>query len=80
MTSIHITYFAALRDTTGCAEETLITDVLTGKALFHELTKKYHWPFSEENIQMAINDRYRPIDSVLKEGDSVVFIPPVAGG
>ena len=80
MKTIHITYFAALRDATGCAEETLMTEVMTAKALFHELTAKYHWPFSETFIQVAINDRYRPADTLLKEGDSVVFIPPIAGG
>ncbi len=80
MTTIHITYFAALRDATGYAEETLITEVVTAKALFHELTAKYHWPFSEADVQVAINDRYQPTDTLLKEGDRVVFIPPVAGG
>ncbi len=80
MTTLHITYFAALRDATGHAEETLTTEAVTAKALFHDLTAKYHWPFSEANILVAINDRYRPADSVLKEGDRVVFIPPVAGG
>ena len=80
MTIIHVTYFAALRDATGCAEETFVTEVLTAKALFHELAAKYQWPFSEADIQVAINDRYRPIDSVLAKGDRIVFIPPVAGG
>lgn len=80
MTIIHITYFAALRDATGCAEETLITEVVTAKALFHELTTKYHWRFAETDIRVAINDRYQPIDRLLKEEDRIVFIPPVAGG
>lgn len=80
MTTLNITYFAALRDATGCAEESLITEVVTAKALFHELATKYHWPFSEADIQVAINDRYQPTDTLLKEGDRVVFIPPVAGG
>lgn len=80
MKTIHITYFAALRDATGCAEETLVTEVMTAKALFHELTAKYHWPFSEADVQVAINDRYRSADTSFKDGDRVVFIPPVAGG
>ena len=80
MTTLHITYFAALRDATGHAEETLTTEKVTAKALFHELTEKYRWSFSEANIQVAINDRYRSADSVLKEGDRIVFIPPVSGG
>ena len=80
MMTIHITYFAALRDATGQAEETLKTEVATAKALFHELTATYRWPFSEAGIQVAINDRYRSADTLLKEGDRVVFIPPVSGG
>ncbi len=80
MTTLQITYFAALRDTTGYAEETLTTEMATAKALFHELTAKYHWPFAETDIQVAINDRYQSTDTLLKEGDRIVFIPPVAGG
>ena len=80
MTVIHVTYFAALRDATGFAEETLKTETRTAKALFHELTAKYRWPLSETDIRFAINDRYHPADTVLKEGDKIVFIPPVAGG
>ena len=80
MTTIHITYFAVLRDATGFAEETLATEAVTAKALFCELTAKYHWRFAEADIRVAINDRYQPTDTLLKEGDRVVFIPPVAGG
>lgn len=80
MITIYITYFAALRDATGRAEETLTTEVATASELFHELSAKYHWPFSEAGIHVAINDRYQPADVPLKEGDRVVFIPPVAGG
>ncbi len=80
MTTLHITYFAALCDATGREEETLKTEAETAKALFQELTEKYCWPFSEANILVAINDRYRPVDTSLQEGDRVVFIPPVSGG
>ncbi|GJL73368.1 MAG: molybdopterin synthase sulfur carrier subunit [Nitrosomonas sp.] len=80
MTILHITYFAALRDATGYSEETLTTEAVTAKTLFYELTEKYHWRFTETDIRIAINDRYRPPDTPLKEGDRVVFIPPVAGG
>ena len=80
MTTIHITYFAALRDAIGYAEETLTTEMITANALFHELSAKYRWPFSETDVQVAINDRYQSTDTLLKEGDRVVFIPPVAGG
>lgn len=80
MTAIHVTYFAALRDVTGFAEEILKTEARTAKALFHELAAKYRWPLSETDIRFAINDRYQSPDTILKEGDKIVFIPPVAGG
>jgi len=80
MTVIHVTYFAALRDATGFAEETLKTEARTAKVLFQELAAKYRWPLSETDVRFAINDRYHHADTVLEEGDKIVFIPPVAGG
>jgi molybdopterin converting factor subunit 1 len=80
MRVIHVTYFAALRDATGFTEETLKTEAKTVKALFQELAAKYRWPLSDTDIRFAINDRYHPADTVLNEGDKIVFIPPVAGG
>ncbi len=30
--------------------------------------------------RFAVNSEYVPVESVLKEGDELVFIPPVSGG
>jgi molybdopterin converting factor subunit 1 len=80
MTSIKITYFAALREARGLAEETFETKALTAKALLHELKEKHHWSLSEKTIRVAINDYFQSANTPLKDGDRVVFVPPVSGG
>ena len=32
------------------------------------------------NLAASVNHRYAPFETVLDEGDEVVFIPPVSGG
>jgi molybdopterin synthase catalytic subunit len=32
------------------------------------------------SLAVAVNRRYEPFDAPLKDGDEVVFVPPVSGG
>jgi len=47
--------------------------------LFAELKQKYTFP-EIATVKVAINDEFGDWQAVLQDGDSVVFIPPVAGG
>lgn len=78
--TITIKYFAALAecaDKTGESYEIQNTFVY---ALYKELQKKYKFPYELEDIRIAINHAYINEDTLLKNGDEVVFITPVAGG
>ncbi|MCH7516067.1 MAG: MoaD/ThiS family protein, partial [Bacteroidetes bacterium] len=35
---------------------------------------------NKEIIKVAVNDKFVPWNTVLKPNDTIVFIPPVAGG
>jgi molybdopterin converting factor subunit 1 len=79
MNHIRVEYFAILREHIGQSSEELDTDAHTTADLFDELNERYRFPDIGQ-MKVAINDEFGDWDTVLADGDSVVFIPPVAGG
>lgn len=77
---IAIQYFALLREQAGRSEEALLTTAPTTRALYVELKDRYGFTLPERVLKVAVNDDFAGWDHVLREGDRVVFIPPVAGG
>lgn len=80
MAQIKIKYYAALREQTGLSEEDRETNARSAADLYQELAQFYQFTLSRDYLKVAINNQYQPLDSLLKPGDTVVFIPPVAGG
>jgi molybdopterin converting factor subunit 1 len=78
--SIHLRYFAILREQRGLSEETLETAASTPQALYRALSSSHPFTLPPERIRVAVNDRFTGMDTVLSDGDTVVFVPPVAGG
>ena len=79
MANIRVEYFAILREHVGQTSEELETNAKTVADLFSELDERYQFP-KMAHMKVAINDEFGDWDSALADGDSVVFIPPVAGG
>jgi len=79
MYRIRVEYFAIFREHVGQSSEDLDTDARTVADLFNELDGRYSFP-DIGPMKVAINDEFGDWDTVLADGDSVVFIPPVAGG
>jgi len=79
MTRIRIEYFAILREHVGKDAEEVQTEAGTAGELFDELARRYKFPQLNQ-MKVAINEEFGEWDAVLADGDSVVFIPPVAGG
>ena len=79
---IRIRYFASLRETTGQNQETLsLSDGTTVAALRDILLVRYpRLQTVMERAVSAVNHHYVSVETVLHEGDEVVFIPPVGGG
>jgi molybdopterin converting factor small subunit len=63
----------------GCAHETLSTPAATVGELYAELDQRHAFP-AVGRMKVAVNDEFCAWDTALRDGDSVVFIPPVAGG
>ncbi|HLZ98662.1 MAG TPA: NTP transferase domain-containing protein [Steroidobacteraceae bacterium] len=77
---LKIQYFALMREQTGRSDEMLETTAATPADLFAELTARYGFTLSREQLKVAVNTEFSDWSRRLNSGDAVVFIPPVAGG
>ena len=80
MLTIHVQYFAILREQRGVSQEKLSTSAATPGALYDELRARHKFTLPSDRVRAAVNDAFVDSATPLKEGDRIVFIPPVAGG
>ena len=80
MLNLHIQYFAILREQRGVSQEKLATNAATPGALYDELRTRHQFTLPADRIRAAVNDTFVDSAAPLRDGDRVVFIPPVAGG
>ena len=77
---IKVQYYALLREQAGRSDEALITGARTPRELYNELRSRYPFSLAPEMLRVAVNAEFGEWSHPLADGDSVVFIPPVAGG
>ncbi|MDE2050437.1 MAG: NTP transferase domain-containing protein [Gammaproteobacteria bacterium] len=77
---INVQYYALLREQAGRSSESFVTTAGTPRELYEELQQRYPFSLAPEMLRVAINSEFADWSQRLREGDSVVFIPPVAGG
>jgi molybdenum cofactor guanylyltransferase len=77
---ISVQYYALLREQAGRSSESLLTTAATPRDLYQELRARYPFSLAPEMLRVAVNSEFSDWGQRLQEGDSVVFIPPVAGG
>lgn len=80
MPTIQVLYFAGIREQLGRDNETMSTPHSTPREVWRELCKKESIDIEENSLRAAINEEFAEWDDTLKDGDLLVFIPPVAGG
>ena len=78
--TVHVQYYAVLREKRGLSSETLTTNAPDAQQLYQELKKRHGFTLSRDIVKVAVNDKFQDWQIPLKSGDTVVFIPPVAGG
>jgi molybdopterin converting factor subunit 1 len=79
---VRVRLFASLRETAGVPEVRL--DLAAGSTA----EEAWGWLAGDfpalatrrASLAVSVNRRYARFDTVLQEGDEVVFIPPVSGG
>jgi molybdopterin-guanine dinucleotide biosynthesis protein A len=77
---IKVQYYALLREQAGRSDEALETTARTPRELYEELKARHPFSLAPEMLRVAINAEFGEWTHTLTDGDSVVFIPPVAGG
>ncbi len=80
MITLQVQYFAILREQRGLGAETLSTPAATPGALYEELRARHGFTLPGDRVRAAVNDAFVDSAAPLREGDRLVFIPPVAGG
>ena len=79
---VRVKFFAILRERAGTAEVTQeLSEGATVGDLWHGLQKTYP-KLDVPGIRLlyAVNQNYVHLDEQLRDGDEVVFLPPVSGG
>ena len=80
MRRLNVRYFAMLREQAGRSAEELETQATTPRELYDELRRRRGLTLAPEFLRVAVNDEFGDWRSPLSDGDTVVFLPPVAGG
>lgn len=76
--TIHVRYFASLRETMGRSSEDLHGEgIETVQDLWKVLNEGRAIP---ERVLCAVNQAHAGPDSKVRDGDEVAFFPPVTGG
>ena len=76
MITVHVLYFAVLREERGRNEDELMLDkVMTVAELFEHIFGR-----RPEGFRFAQNQSYVSADSTVQDGDEIAFLPPLGGG
>lgn len=79
---VRLLFFAVLRDIAGADQRELaLAEGTTALEVWESLRRSY--PKLADYSQppmIAINESYATPDAILRDGDELAFIPPVAGG
>lgn len=79
--SLHVRFFAILREQAGCAAVEVDSTAAAASQLYAELQQRFPGlAFPAHLLRVSINERYATMDTPLAAGDRIVFIPPIAGG
>jgi molybdopterin-guanine dinucleotide biosynthesis protein A len=77
---VRVQYYALLREQAGRSEESLVTAARNPRELYDQLRARHPFSLAPEMLRVAVNDEFADWSQPLAAGDTVVFIPPVAGG
>ena len=80
MITIEAQYFAAFREQAGRDREQVETQSRTTGELFAELAVRHGFADPIGRCKVAVNEELADWHAPLRDGDAVLFFPPVAGG
>lgn len=77
---ITVLYFASLAEKSGMDEELLTCQTHDLGELYQTLATRFGFTLTKDKLAVAVNHHLTTWDTPIKQGDTVAFIPPVAGG
>jgi sulfur-carrier protein len=77
---VRVQYYAMLREERGISDENIDTSANTAGELYAELQRAHGFTLDAGQLKVVVNAEFAEWDRPLSAGDTVVFIPPVAGG
>ena len=78
---ITVLYFASLADKAQQGQQQLdLADNLSLSELYAQLKQQHDFELDTAKVRVAINDEFASWDDAINDGDTIAFIPPVAGG
>jgi molybdopterin converting factor subunit 1 len=80
MILVNLQYYAQLREQAGMSGEQVKTAAPSLRELYEELRARRGFSLAADALKVAVNAQFSSWDRPLREGDTIVFIPPVAGG
>lgn len=78
--TLQILYFASLAEQAGRDEENINTKIDNLSQLYQFLKTQYQFSLNESQLAVAVNHHMTDWQTGIKDGDTIAFIPPVAGG
>ena len=74
-------YFASFRDATGKTVERLeVPEGMDVQGIREYVKGLYERIAKRDQVLVAVNGAFMPLETVIREGDVVAFFPPVSGG
>jgi molybdopterin synthase sulfur carrier subunit len=80
MTTVTLQYYAQLREQAGSSGESWITSAGSLRELYEELRAHHGFTLPVDALNVAVNAQFSDWARTLADRDTIVFIPPVAGG
>jgi molybdopterin synthase sulfur carrier subunit len=78
---IKIKYFASFKEFTGKEEEQIEVDDDMSLSEIRDYVKDLYTKIGrQEQVLVALNGSFKPLETKVENGDIVSFFPPVSGG
>ena len=78
--TVHLHYYAVLREESGISDESVQTLARTPADLYTELADRHGFSLEAEYVKVVVNAEIREWGCAIRDGDTVIFLPPVSGG
>ena len=80
MSRVCVRFFALFREQAGTSEIWVDTDASSLGGLFAEMGERLNISHELPGVKVAMNDEMASFDDPIRDGATVLFFPPVAGG